>query len=157
MRDMRRSTVIAEFVFFLGLAIPPQLAIWHDILPIWLIVWILLLIVHVFWFNQKAVFSYFSSKFRASKRGLRQIMTFILAACMVILVVISIPMLKSDTAIQGTFVSWFPLVLAAAILGHTWLNRKPSFFYLGKRTGFAAWLFGCLLFCLGIVARVYWV
>jgi len=152
MRGVRRAVVITEFVFFLGLAIPPQLAIWSDIQPIWLAIWVLLLLVHSLWFNRKALLSYLSTKLRASKRGLRQLIALVLAACMVGLVVISIP--KFNIVFPGALVNWLPLALAAVILGHIWLNRKPFFAYLGKRSGFAAWLFGCLLFCLGILARL---
>ena len=155
---MRRSIVIAEFIFFLGflgLAVPLKHTFWSYLQLACLSIWVLLLLVHIFWFNRKAVFSYFSTKPQASRRGLRQLVTFVLAGGMVGIVVISMPILKSNIAFPEAFVIWLPSILAAVILGHIWLNRKPFFHHLGKRLGLAAWLFGCLLFCLGIVVRVY--
>jgi len=155
---MRRSVVIAEFIFFLGflgLAFPLKNALWGYLQLACLSIWVLLLLVHIFWLNRKTVFSYFSTKPIASKRGLRQFVTFALAGCMVGIVIMNMPILKSNINFPEVLVIWLPLILAAVILGHIWLNRKPFFHHLGKKLGLAAWLFGCLLFCLGIVARVY--
>ena len=155
---MRRAVVIAEFIFFLGflgLAFPLKHAIWGYLQFACLSIWVLLLLVHIFWLNRKAVFSYFSTKPIASKRGLRQFVTFTLAGCMVGIVIINMPILKSNIAFPEVLVIWLPMILAAVILGHIWLNRKPFFHHLGKKLGLAALLFGCLVFCLGIVARVY--
>jgi len=155
---MRRSIIISEFIFFLGflgLAVPLKHALWGYLQIACLSIWVLLLLVHIFWLNRKAVFSYFSTKPRASRRGLRQFITFALAGCMVGIIIMNTPILKSNIAFPAVLVIWLPLILAAVILGHIWLNRKPFLHYLGKRLGLAAWLFGCLLFCLGIVVRVY--
>ena len=157
MRNIRRSMTIAEFIFFLGflgLAIPREPAIWGYLQLACLLIWVLLLLIHIFWFNRKPVFSYFSTIPRMSRRGLRQFIAFILAGCMVGIVVMSMPVLKSNIGLPETVVVWLPLVLAVVVLGHIWLNRKPFFYYLGNRTGLAAWLLGCLLLCLGIVIRV---
>lgn len=158
MSTMRQSIVICEFIFFLGflgLAVPLEHALWGYLQIACLSIWISLLLVHIFWLNRKAVFSYFSTKPRASRRGLRQFVTFALAGCMVGIIIMNMPILKSNIAFPEGLVIWLPLILAAVILGHIWLNRKPFFHHLGKRLGLAAWLFGCLLFCLGIVVRVY--
>ena len=155
---MRRSVVIAEFIFFLGflgLAVPLKHALWSYLQLACLSIWVLLLLVHIFWLNRKAVFSYFSTKPRASRRGLRQLVTFALAGCMVGIIIMNMPILKSNIAFPQVLVIWLPLILTAVILGHIWLNRKPFFHHLGNKLGLAAWLFGCLLFCLGIVVRVY--
>jgi uncharacterized protein YneF (UPF0154 family) len=158
MRTMRRSVVIAEFIFFLGflgLAVPLKHALWSYLQLACLSIWIFLLLFHIFGLNRKAVVSYFSTKPRVSRRGLRQFVTFALAGCMIGIIIMNMPILKSNIAFPEVLVIWLPLVLAAVILGHIWLNRKPFFHYLGKKLGLTAWLFGCLLFCLGIVARVY--
>jgi len=155
---LRRSVVIAEYIFFisfLGLAFPLKHTLWSYLQLACLSIWVLLLLVHIFWLNRKAVFSYFSTKPIASKRGLRQFVTFALAGCMLGIVIMNMPILKSNINFPEVLVIWLPLILAAVILGHIWLNRKPFFYHLGKKLGLAAWLLGCLLFCLGIVARVY--
>jgi len=155
---MRRSVVIAEFIFFLGflsLAVPLKHALWSYLQLACLSIWVFLLLFHIFWLNRKAVFSYFSTKPRASRRGLRQFVTFALAGCMVGTIIMNMPILKSNIAFPEVLVTWLPLILAAVILGHIRLNRKPFFHYLGKKLGLATWLFRCLLFCLGIVVRVY--
>ena len=157
MRNIRRGMLIAEFIFFLGflgLAAPMKSAMWSYLQLACLTIWVLLLLIHIFWFNRKPVLSYFSTRPRVSKRGLRQFVVFILAGCMVGIVVVSMPILKPDIPLTETVVVWLPLVLTVAILGHIWLNRKPFLYYLGRRTGLAAWLLGCLLLCLGIVIRV---
>jgi uncharacterized protein YneF (UPF0154 family) len=158
MRAMRRSVVIAEFIFFLGflgLAVPLKHALWSYLQLACLSIWIFLLLFHIFGLNRKVVVSYFNTKPRVSRRGLRQFVTFALAGCMIGIIIMNMPILKFNIAFPEVLQIWLPLVLAAVILGHIWLNRKPFFHYLGKKLGLAAWLFGCLLFCLGIVARVY--
>ena len=154
---IRKSLLIAEFILFLvflGLVVPSKSGIWNYLQLGCLIIWVLLLTVHIFWFNRKAVLSYFSTRPRAPKRGLRQLVVFILAGCMLGIVVVSMPALNINAALPEPMVAWLPLALAGVILGHIWLNRKPFFYYLGKGTGLATWLFGCLLLCLGIVIRV---
>ena len=156
MSNVRRGLLIAEFIFFLGflgLAVPNP-GIWGYLQLACFLIWALLLLVHIFWFNRKSVFSYFSSRPRVSRKGVRQILAFILAACMIGLVAMSMPVLNVGIALPGTVTVWLPLILAVVILGHIWINRRPFFYYLGKRTGLAAWGFGWLLLCLGIAIRL---
>ncbi len=154
----RREILIADVVCFLGFlafSIPSRSGLWSYLQLAFFLLWVLILIVHIAWFNLKPVSKYFSSHPKTSKRGSRQLVIFILAAYFIGIIVITIIVTASSYTLPETVVAWAPLVIAGVILAHVWLNRKPFFYYLGERTGWATWFCGCCLLSLGIVARVF--
>lgn len=153
----RRGILIADVICFLGFlafSIPSESGIWRYPQIAFFFIWVLILIVHIAWFNRKSVLTYFSSQPKVSKRGLRQMVIYALAACFTSIVAITIMVMASSSTFTEPIVVWLPLAIAAVILAHVWLNRKPFFYYIGGKTALATWLCGCCLLSLGIVVRV---
>jgi hypothetical protein len=154
----RRFTVIllVAFMFVQAVAdilqtIFPKLP---DIVLPFALIWLAIVLVHVFWFTRKALFSYFCHPPNLSKRGLRQVVVIAMASFFLGVIIISL--LERCIVIPGTVEPWWWRAWAAVILVHIWLNRRPFFSYLGKGLGLAAFVLNCLLLCTLVILNLPW-
>jgi hypothetical protein len=152
----RRFTVILLVVFMLAQAVAdilqtifPKLP---DIVLPFAVIWLAIVLIHVFWFTRKALLSSLCRPPNLSKRGLRQVV--VIAMVLFFLGAIIISTLEKGIAIPETIELWWWRAWAAVILVHIWLNRRPFFSYLGKDLGLAAFVLNCLLLCTLVILNL---
>lgn len=152
----RQFTVILLVVFMLAQAIADILETIFPKLPEivlpFALIWLAIVLIHIFWFTRKALFSYLRRPPNLSRRGVRQVV--VIAMTCFFLGVIIIGVLEKAIAIPETIEPWWFRAWAAVILVHIWMNRRPFFFYLGKGLGLAAFILNCLLLCILVVLNL---
>jgi hypothetical protein len=154
----RRFTVILLVLFMFAQAVADILQTVFPRLPEivlpFAVIWLAIVLIHVFWFTRKALFSYLYRAPNLSKRGLRQVV--VIAMVSFFLGVIIISALEKGIAIPEAIEPWCWRAWAAIILVHIWLNRRPFFSYLGKAPGLAAFVLNCLLLCTLVILNLPW-
>jgi len=154
-RVARRIVVITLILSFILLGLPARW-VGKTVANIFFYVaipWNVAILIHLFWLNRKPLFSHFKKVPELSRRGVMQIVVFLLVIFW--MGSVSMGTLGGSATVRLIF-NWWRTIFGAIIIGHVWLKRRALFSHLGgQKPAMIAFTLLCAVWLLQLIDYIF--